>query len=250
MRRAFSQFELFSIDHDSPLPLHVQVENMLRTLINEPEYQDGQLLPNEVDIAKRLGISRNTVRQGVNKLVYEQLLTRKKGVGTRVARNKITTKLNKWSSFTHEMHEKGIEFVNYDIHTEWVVPEPYILSLFGLSSPVKLLKLVRLRGLDTGPIVHFSSWFHPRIGLTGEEDFTKPLYEMLERDYHTVVAVSKEEIGAALADPALARILHMEAGDPVLVRKRLVCDPGDRLIEYNVGYYRGDQFTYGIDIAR
>lgn len=73
---------------------------------------------------------------------------------------------------------------------------------------------------------------------------------MLEKDHHTVVAVSKEEISATLADEDLADILHMKTGDPVLLRKRIVCDPGDRLIEYNLGYYRADRFTYAIDIAR
>ena len=82
--------EIFNIDHNSVLPLHHQVEDMLRRLIQDPEYKDGKLLPNEVDIAKKLGISRNTVRQATNKLVYERLLVRKKGVGTKVANNNIT----------------------------------------------------------------------------------------------------------------------------------------------------------------
>ena len=75
--------ESFVIDHSSVLPLHYQVEDLLRKLIEQPEYQNGKLLPNEVDIAKKLGISRNTVRQATNKLVYEKLLIRKKGVGTK-----------------------------------------------------------------------------------------------------------------------------------------------------------------------
>ncbi len=89
----------FKIDHDSAIPLHSQVEDLLRKLIENPEYQNGKMLPNEVDIAKHLGISRNTVRQATNKLVYESMLVRKKGVGTKVAKNNITTKLNKWTSF-------------------------------------------------------------------------------------------------------------------------------------------------------
>ena len=43
------------IDHNSALPLHAQVEQLLRELINEPEYKAGKFLPNEVDLAKRLG---------------------------------------------------------------------------------------------------------------------------------------------------------------------------------------------------
>jgi len=242
--------ESFVIDHKSVLPLHLQVEEMLRKLIEQPEYQNGKLLPNEVHIAQKLGISRNTVRQAANKLVHEQLLIRKKGVGTKVAKNNIITKLNKWTSFTHEMDEKGVAFKNYSLKVSAVVPDKEIRTLFNTSETTKVVKLERLRGLNKGPVVYFISYFHPRIGLTEKEDFSKPLYEMLERDYHVSVAVSKESISAIVANKKLAEKLNIKIGDPILFRKRVVCDPGDRPIEYNIGYYRADSFTYTIDIAK
>ena len=239
-----------TIDHDSTVPLHSQVEVLLRKLIENPEYQNGKMLPKEVDIARRLGISRNTVRQATNKLVYESLLVRKKGVGTKVAQNNITTKLDKWASFTHEMDEKGVAFKTYNLAVSWSVTDKQIAGLFGIPVKTKVLKLERMRGLQSGPIVYFVSYFHPRTGLTGKEDFSRPLYEMLESDHHTVAAVSKEGISAILADEELSGKLQISLGAPVLFRKRIVCDPGDRPIEYNLGYYRADRFTYTIDIER
>lgn len=241
---------LFTVDHTSPIPLHLQVETIMRELIDSEEYQQGKLLPNEIDLAKRLGIARNTVRQAINKLVHEQLLIRKKGVGTKVVKNRITTKLNNWSSFTLEMHDKGVDFQNYEIKVSWTLADQDIADVFSIDTGTKVLKLERLRGLEAGPIVYFVSYFHPRVGLTGNEDFSKPLYEMLERDYHTVVVLSKEEISATLADEQLATVLNTQPGDPILLRKRIVCDPGDRPVEYNIGYYRADRFTYSIDVAR
>lgn len=240
----------FEIDHNSILPLHMQVEDMLRKLIEKPEYQNGKLLPNEINIAKKLGISRSTVRQATNKLVYEQLLIRKKGVGTKVAKNNITTKLSKWSSFTHEMDEKGVVFRNYSIKVSMVVPDKEIQRLFNITDGKKVLKMERLKGPESGPVVYFISYFHPRTGLTADDDFSKPLYETLEKDHHIVAALSKEGISAILADNRISKMLNVKTGDPILFRKRVVCDPGDRPIEYNLGYYRADRFTYTIDIAR
>ncbi len=242
--------ESFIVNHKSPLPLHVQVETILRTLIELPEYQNGKMFPNEVHIAKKLGISRNTVRQATNKLVYERLLVRKKGVGTRVAKNNIITKLNKWTSFTHEMDEKGVSFKNYTVKVSNVIPDKEIRQLFKIAEGVKVIKLERLRGLEKGPIVYFISYFHPATGLTEKEDYSIPLYEKLEKEHHISVAVSKEGISAILANKKLAAKLNISIGDPILFRKRVVCDPGDRPIEYNLGYYRADSFTYTIDIAK
>jgi GntR family transcriptional regulator len=238
------------IDHTSALPLHLQVEKMLRELIEKPEYQNGKLLPNEINLAKKLGISRSTVRQATNKLVYERLLVRKKGVGTKVAKNNITTKLNKWTSFTHEMDEKGMVFKNYSIKVTMVQPDKEIQQLFNIRDGVKVLRMERLKGPDSGPVVYFISYFHPRTELTADDDFSKPLYETLERDHHIVATVSKEGISAILADTKLSKLLQIKVGDPILFRKRVVCDAGDRPIEYNLGYYRADRFTYTIDIER
>lgn len=240
----------FRVDHSSPVPLHIQVEGLLRSLIERPAYQNGKLLPKEVDLAKRLGISRNTIRQATNKLEHENLLSRKKGVGTRAVKKTVSTRLNNWLSFTDEMHSKGMEFINYDIKVDWIKADEDIASALQVTKGKKILRMARLRGLGKGPFVYFISYFHPRVGLTGKEDFSRHLYEILEQDHATIPSVSKEKINATSATVDIAKKLNIKKGDPVLFRRRLVCDPGDRPIEYNLGYYRADSFTYEIDIQR
>ncbi|MEO5650391.1 MAG: GntR family transcriptional regulator [Ginsengibacter sp.] len=242
--------DLIKINHSSDVPLHVQVEQMLRKMIEKPEYQNGKFLPNEINIGKKLGISRGTVRQATNKLVYERLLVRKKGVGTRVAKNNITTKLSKWASFTNEMNQKGVPFKNYSIKVSEVLPDSEVQELFKIRKNVKVLKMERLKGPESGPVVHFISFFHPRTGLTVNDDFSKPLYDTLENVHHITASVSKEGISAILADAKISKMLNVKVGDPILFRKRVVCDPGDRPFEYNLGYYCADRFTYTIDIER
>ncbi len=251
MKKTFREEDIeFQIDHNSSIPLHVQVEDLIRKLIKSPAYQNGKLLPKEVELAKRLGISRNTIRQATNKLKNENLLVRKKGVGTRTVRKTVSTKLSNWWSFSEEMHNKGMEFVNYDIKVSWIAAEPEVAASLQIKEGREVLKMERLRGLDKGPFVYFISYFHPRVGLTGKEDFSKHLYEILENDYATVPSVSKEKISAILANEEIAKELGVKIGELLLFRKRLVCDPGDRPIEYNLGYYRADSFTYEIDIKR
>jgi len=239
-----------SINHRSSIPLHSQVEQILRELVKEPEYQDGKLFPKEVDLAKRLGVSRNTVRFAANRLVIEGLLVRKKGVGTKVVNKPVTTKLDSWVSFAHEMHEMGIHFKTWEVSSEWVVPENDIANYLEITSDKKVLKMCRLRGLGQGPVVYFESYFHPRIGLTGNEDFSRPLYEVLDKDYHTVAAISREEISVGVANKKVASKLQIKLKSPVLLRKRIVLDPGERPVEYNIGFYNPDSFTYSIEIRR
>lgn len=239
----------FSIDHKSSIPLHVQAEELLRKLTVMTEYQNGKMLPNEVDLSRQLGISRNTLRQATNKLVHEGLLLRKKGVGTIVSKP-VDSKAKNWMSFTQEMKSKGIEVKNYSTSLTWELPPEEVLKFFGVKKKMKLLKMERVRGDKNHEFVYFISYFSPKIGLTGEENFNRPLYEILEQDYSVIAKVSKEEVTAIAADKFIARLLKIRQGEPILKRKRFVYDPGRRPIEYNVGYYKSDSIVYTVESER
>lgn len=238
------------IDHSSAMPLHAQVETLLRELIEMPQYQAGEFLPKEVDLAKQLGISRNTLRQATNKLEYEGLIVRKKGFGTKVAEKSFTTQLNNWHSFTQEMNERGIAFSNLQVATGWVEADEKIAAFFSIPLNTKVVKLSRLRGDENGPFVFFESYFHPRIGITPDENFQQPLYELLEQKFKVVPVTSREKIKARLATKITANRLQIKKGEPILIRERFVSDPGDRPVEYNIGFYIAEKFTYSIEIRR
>ncbi|WP_256006039.1 MULTISPECIES: GntR family transcriptional regulator [Pedobacter] len=241
----------YSIDHKSPVPLHIQAEQLLRRIIEEPQYSDqGKLLPNEVELANHLAISRTTLRQALNKLVYEGLLIRKKGVGTKVAEKSVSSKSMNWLSFSQEMKARGIPIRNYELHISWVIPDDHVAEFLGTTATEKVLKLERLRGRPESPFVYFVSYFNPRLGLTGEEDFKQPLYEILQKQYSVLADLSKEEISAKGADKFIAGKLEIEPGSPILFRKRFVYDQDERPIEYNVGYYKADSFVYTLESRR
>lgn len=240
----------WTIDHKSHIPLHIQAEELLRTIIADPQYANGKLLPNEVDLAKQLAISRTTMRQALNKLVYEGLLIRKKGIGTKVSGASVSSRSNNWLSFSQEMKARGVPIKNFELHVSWVLPEEAVAHFFEIGKDKKVLKLERLRGRPEGPFVYFVSYFHPRVGLTGDEDFKRPLYEILEKDHLVIANLSQEEISARAADKFIAAKLEIEPGSPILVRKRFVFDQGERPIEYNLGFYKADSFVYTVESRR
>ena len=235
------------IDHKSKLPLHVQVEELMRQLIALPEYQNGNFLPKEVELANTLGVSRNTIRQATNKLEYEGLLIRKKGVGTKVASQMVSTNLSNWYSFTKEMESRNIKVTNMFLKLEACEASEKMATFFNIPPRTGIMKLSKLKGIDNDPIVYFESFFHPRIILTESDDLNLPLYQLLSDKFGITVVRSAEHISARLAG-SKAEMLHTTPDDPILFRERFVYDPGDRPIEYNTGYYRSDKFIYSIEI--
>lgn len=238
------------IDQSSGLPLYKQIENFIRKEIDSGKYDDGSFLPREEKLANKFGVSRNTVRQGIANLVNEGILKRTPGKGTVLAERTITTKLSEWHSFRNEMQKKGIQLKDYFINSEFEYAPDEVYQKLKVSKRKKLLKVERLRGDRVAPFVYFVSWFHPRTQLDEHEDYTGSLYSILEKKHSVIPAYSEEELDAIEAGETIAEYLQMKENKPVLFRKRLVSDAGERPIEFNIGYYRSDKFTYSIRFER
>ncbi len=245
------------LDHHSKVPLYIQAEQLIRKLIRENQLKEGELFPAETDLAKRWGISRNTLRQAMSSLVEEGLLIQKRKSGTIVGdgdiatKGKITTDLNRWFSFTHEMEDKSCPFRDLLNTVSVIKCYKEIADRFQIEPETRVVCLERVRSTTSSPMVYFKSFFHPHIGLTGAENYHQlPLYEMLDREFGVVPMYSQEEIGMVNAATEISKRLKVKTGTPVLERKRLVLDKERQPLEFNVCYYRSDWFNYCIELKR
>lgn len=239
------------IDHSSPLPLHAQVEKLVREMLKQSKYRQGALLPPEAGMAEQLGVSRNTVRAAISRLVQEGVLERKAGHGTRYLNQPLRTSLKNWPSFTREMKQRGIEVVVFFLDSKNVRPTKEVAQALRFTGQEKgdtVVRMRRIRGYNGTPAVYSISWFHGRTGLQPDDDFSIPLYQLIHEKSGLLVDSSEEEISAAIAGRDLAEKLGCKQGDPVLVRKRIVRDAAGKEIEYNTNYYRADRFVYGLTL--
>jgi len=73
------------INPQSNCPLYRQVYDQLRQAILEQELPAGARLPSTRALARKLGVSRNTVLDAYEALVADALLAARRGSGTRVS---------------------------------------------------------------------------------------------------------------------------------------------------------------------
>ncbi|MFD1044597.1 FadR/GntR family transcriptional regulator [Kibdelosporangium lantanae] len=59
---------------ESNIPLAARVAEQLRERIGSGEFTVGTKLPTELELARELGVSRNSVREGVRALVHAGML--------------------------------------------------------------------------------------------------------------------------------------------------------------------------------
>ena len=230
------------------LPLHLQVERELQQMMMLPEFQNGALMPPEVEIANRFGVSRGTVRAALTRLVERGLLQRKAGVGTRVTPAAPESSIGAWRSFTREMARRNIRVDSYFLELK-AVPAPARVALaLRVPAETELQRLDRVRGWDDRPVLHSRSWFHPRVRLPETADFSRPLYELVQETTGAVASSASEEFSAVKAKPSLARRLKVRPGEPLLLRGHTVFDAGKRPMEFAEVHYVSARFTLTIDL--
>jgi GntR family transcriptional regulator len=241
---------MLRIDHTSSVPLRAQVEQLLRKLALKPDYQKGALLPDEVALAAQLGVSRGTVRSGIGKLVFEGVLERKAGVGTRVSDRHLESGITAWRSFTREMASKGIIVKNFQLDYRQVKASADAARALNVDLETSLWCLDRVRGWDEEPVLQSTSWFHPRVALKGTEDTSCPLYEMIEKAAGVRPKNAREEFLAVGADARLARLLNVTRNTPLLLRRHTVFDQGNRPFEFAEVHYVSSRFALTLNLRR
>lgn len=77
------------VEKNSPIPIYIQIEEIIKQRIDLEEYRIGETIPSERELSLQFNVSRMTVRQAITNLVNSGLLYREKGRGTYVANPKL-----------------------------------------------------------------------------------------------------------------------------------------------------------------
>jgi GntR family transcriptional regulator len=241
---------LRQVNTGSGMPLHRQVEQRLRRLLSRRDFQKGALLPDELTIANRLGVSRGTVRTALARLVQDGLLERKAGVGTRMVRQPAESGIAAWRSFSREMARKGIRVETFRSGFRTGPATVRVARALQVKTGAPVNRLDRVRGWDGCPVLHSRSWLHPRLRLNRRQPLSRPLYEVIRTETGAVADHAREELSAVRAGRTLARRLGVKPGEPLLLRCHTVFDAGGRPIEFAEVHYVSARFTLTLDLRR
>ena len=225
--------------NDEGGPLYLQLARSLREHISSGGIDPGSALPSERDLSEMAGLSRVTVRKGIEQLIEEGVLVRKQGSGTFVAR-RIETPGSKLSSFSDETRSRGEAPGVVWINKTYAQPtEEEATSLeVSASATVARLGRVRLAGGEPLAIEHavIPAHFLPDLEMLGDS-----LYEALDRNGFRPT-FGEQRVRASLATPTEAGILSVKQNSEVLRIERLTRIPDGRIVEFTRSVYRGDRY--------
>ena len=121
--------------------------------------------------------------------------------------------------------------------------EPAVAAALQVATGIPVICLDQVRGWEGRLVLQSQSWFHPRLNLSGHEDFRQPLYGLLKEVTGVAADHAREEFVAVTADTPIAHRLQVKRGTPLLLRRRTTVDADGRPIDYAEIYYHTGEIS-------
>jgi GntR family transcriptional regulator len=236
----------------SPVPLYSQIRELLRARITDGTFAADGKMPSENEMVKAFGVSRITVRQALNDLQKEGLIFKIHGKGTFVAKPKAVQSLMRLEGFGEAMSASGHETHSRVLGHRVLRPGRAVAARLGVNDKTEVMEIQRIRYLDRNPISLDVTYVPLDIGrrLIKEDLQRRDIFLILENDYGFSLDRAELRVDAMLADAKLAETLAMPEASPVLRIERLTFATGERPLDFEYLYYRGDAFQYFMMVGR
>ncbi len=241
-----------SIDRNGTLPLHYQLEMIIREHIDKHVWNPGMKISSELDLCKEFGLSRNTVRQALLNLVDKGILYREQGHGTFVSQLPFDYPTDRLMGFTEEMKKTGMTSGARILIAETAAVSSRMADDLGLQSGADMHRLKRLRLADEKPVALEDAYLPTSLFPEILDDFLPgdSLYERMKRMYGVIPASATERIEACRPSTEEARLLQITRATPVLRIQRRTFLKNGIPIESVESVYRGDTYRLVFNLRR
>ena len=230
-------------------PLYKQVEKQILQCLAEGEWKPGGQLPTESQLAERFGVAVFTIRAGIAELVAANILIRKQGKGTFVARH---TRQRQRYQFSHVFSNDGLQ----------MFPDRDLISFQRETAPAPLQAILKLQAearpaifnidclLTTGaqrvatmqialPAKYFAG-LTARVIRASDDN----LYAVYQDACGVNIIRIEERIHAAVATTAIARALKVPPGSALLRVERIAYTYNDVPVEFRVRHLDAAKYHY------
>jgi GntR family transcriptional regulator len=238
------------VDRSSPVPLYYQVSRAIESAIERGELTPGAMLENETDLAKRMGLSRPTLRRAMQELVDKGVIVRKRGIGTQVVGTGQFRRQVQLTSLYDDLAETGQRPTTRLLVHRVEPADEAVAEQLGVEPGADVVHLKRLRYADGAPLAVMRNWLPMEVAgaYTAEQLEADGLYALLRGNgVHTRIATQR--IGARDAEAEEAELLEVAEGTAVLTMERTTLDDGGRPVEFGRHSYRADTYSFEVVVV-
>jgi len=245
-----------AIDRQSSTPYYQQLVEALERRLTSGEIPQGQRLPSENDLCKEFGLSRATVRQALQVLESQELVTRVANRGVFATRPPAADE--GWTIQQPEgFLENALSHQNHSVTTQVLRHGPAILPIFAchlLKVPENTpgYELVRLRLLNDVPALYSINYSPPDLVpvlATSREvlDGKASLSQALASAGYTLGGAHRS-VRAVAPSPEIAAALDISRTTPTLHIRSTSWTPAGRQFDVYDTWVRSDVVPLEVNV--
>ena len=239
------------IDKASPIPVYLQLAEILEKRIKDSSYKIDSKIPPEGKLSTDFKVNRNTIRHAIELLVEKGLLEKQKGVGTFVKRK--TTlhpihRLGKMTSFLDDFEMNHVNIEDRITSKDIIKANSELAEKLMIKPGEKIIRLERIRIADGTPFL-LELQFYPFKDFSGlmETEIKGSMYKLLTEQFNADLHHSIQTIRAVKPTKEIAQKLEISRAIPCIMLESLAYTRNNICIEVLNSYYRGDRYVFTVE---
>ena len=234
-------------DGRAPHPFQ-RLQGLLSELIAETH--PGERLPAEPELAKRLGVSRATLREAMRSFEGQGVIRRRQGVGTFVVEQPriLESGLEVLESIESLANRIGLVVTMGDLHINTIRANPRQAEALNVPGDTALIEVSRIILAGTRPVAYLIDTL-PENVLTPanlKEGFTGSVLDLLLRRGAPRLMRSVADLRAVAAPSEIARRLEIQRGDVLLEFDARLYSVDDIVVDYSISYFLPGYFRFQV----
>ena len=232
--------------HTGLAPLYHSLGHVIRSKIQSSEWSVGQQIPSERALMEMFGVSRATVRQGIENLVKEGVLHRMHGKGTFVAPPKIKQGLLRLLAFSDIMRRSGFNPSARLLGKECIDPPLNVRKVLAFPDSEAAAWLQRLLLVNDVPMLIETSYFSATRfpDLLEAYDETDEPHLFIYKHYGVKIVRASETLEPVIMEGHEARILGVKRGFPALWVEHIAYEATGKPVAFLTILLRGDRCRF------
>ena len=200
-------------------------------------------LPPESVLASDLGVSRNAIREALNLLRAEGLITRVQGAGTFVTGAKLRQHLDRLEGLAESLAGHHLPVDNTVLSVRESTATPFVAAKLQVAEGSPILFIERLRSVGGVPLSLDTTSLRPEAipVLLGADLDHADVFSLIESQLGVRLGWAENTVESVSADTATARLLRVRAGSPLLLLHRLTYLGDGTPFDLESVRYRGDR---------
>lgn len=237
-------------------PLYAQIARELAQGIASGKFPEGSLLASELELASQYQASRQTIRAALRELMDLGLVSRRKGVGTRVETREPPQGYDHSLGSLDDLVQLAVTNPRLVKHSSEVVADRALAKDIACAPGSRWLHIASIRqGSAPGapPVCWTDSYVNTAysdLSKLVREDPKPLISELIEKHYGKRSAEVHQTISAVAISPPLAEALQVTPGSPALRIVRRYIDRTGATIETTISVHPAERYTFSMVLKR